>query len=89
MDIKNYLFEENISQSSFAKRLGITKSYLSRIITGKQEPGRFLIEKIEFITRGKVKIKKSLKKRCDTEINEIKNCEVQNAFSEREKPKSD
>ncbi|MGL4676473.1 MAG: XRE family transcriptional regulator [Brevinema sp.] len=46
MDIKNIRESMDMTQTEFAGRLGVTKSYISLIENGKQEPSRSIIKKI-------------------------------------------
>jgi len=56
MELKKYLKKCNMTQTYFAEKLGITRFYLSGIISGKRKAGKFLKEKIRRLTRGQVKI---------------------------------
>lgn len=54
MELRFYLLINSIPHVHFARKLGITKEYFSRILSGKNKPGKFLLEKIKRMTKGKV-----------------------------------
>jgi DNA-binding transcriptional regulator YdaS (Cro superfamily) len=45
------------AKADMAKKLGITKTWLSLIVTGKKIPSPILCNTIELLTKGKVKRK--------------------------------
>ena len=54
-ELRDYLFQNGITHTKFAERLGISKHYLSRILAGKHIPGKLLLEKIQRLTKGHIK----------------------------------
>jgi len=54
MDLREYLFRNEISITDFARKMDISRAYLSRIIWGHLHPGPKLIKKIRKATRRKV-----------------------------------
>lgn len=54
MKLKIYLCTNNITQTDFAKKLGISRSHLNLIVSGKQRPSKSLANLIETITEGEV-----------------------------------
>jgi transcriptional regulator with XRE-family HTH domain len=55
MKLNEYLERENEKASDFAKRIGLSRSFLSLIISGKRNPSPRVALKIEGATRKKVK----------------------------------
>jgi len=47
-------FDPPVRQSDFCRHIGIDKSYLSRILGGKQRPGLTVAVQIESATLGRV-----------------------------------
>ncbi len=51
MDYKNILYEyrktKNIQQEDLSKAIGVSQAYISQIESGKRNPSRRLIEKLE------------------------------------------
>ncbi len=66
--LKEYLFFKNISVTSFAKELRISRTYLSNITTGRSIPSRLLSEEIERRTNGEVKSDSFAKPKSEEEI---------------------
>ena len=56
MNLDEYLFRKKISKTDFAKRVGITRNYLSLISLGRSLPSKRLAKDIEFETGGEVTI---------------------------------
>lgn len=56
MKIKEYLGSIDMTVQSFSEALDIHPRYLSRIIHGRETPGRKLCKNIELLTEGKVKL---------------------------------
>jgi len=54
MLLKDFLEENGIRHNWFAKKLGISPSYLSEIVNLKKVPNPKLAKKIEELTKGKV-----------------------------------
>lgn len=54
MELKEYLFRENISATEFARRVGMSREYLSRVKNHKIKPSRHLARSIMTETQGKV-----------------------------------
>lgn len=54
MILREYLKENRITVKDFAKQLGISRSYLSRVVWGQVKPGAMLARFIELETKGKV-----------------------------------
>lgn len=49
--IEIYLEQTNISRAEFARRAGISKSYLSNILAGRRSPGNIsLLQRIAGVT---------------------------------------
>lgn len=61
MNLREYLFYNNISVTDLAKKLAISRSHLSKVIHGKIPFGPKLANKIEIITDGKIKANNLLK----------------------------
>ena len=55
MNLRRFLFENNITVTTFAKLIGVERSYLSRVIHGKHPYTKKLSKKIEIHTGGRVK----------------------------------
>ena len=54
MDLRKYLFENRISQTSFAKKIGYNKNSLALIYHGKRKPGKGMALAIKYATNGLV-----------------------------------
>ncbi len=54
MDLDEYLWRSKTSRVDFAKLLGISRSHLQQIISGKRNASIKLAKKFEEITKGKV-----------------------------------
>jgi DNA-binding XRE family transcriptional regulator len=54
MDLDEYLFRKRISQTDFAKDLGISRNHLGEILRGRRTPSVKLAKKIEELTQGEV-----------------------------------
>ena len=54
MNLKFYLFNENLTQTEFAKRIGYTREYVSAISRGKIIAGKKVAREIEKATNGAV-----------------------------------
>ena len=52
--LRHHIDRLGISQTAFAERLGVSKGYLSQILSGKREPSRELIQRIDQATEGHV-----------------------------------
>jgi transcriptional regulator with XRE-family HTH domain len=44
---KRYLLDENLTATQFAKKMGYTRPYVSRIINGNIKPGRKFLEELQ------------------------------------------
>lgn len=53
-NLRAHIDRLGISQNAFADRIGVSKSYLSQILSGKREPSREMIQKIDMATGGSV-----------------------------------
>lgn len=53
-NLREHIDSLGISQNAFADRIGVSKGYLSQILSGKREPSRDLIQKINAATDGAV-----------------------------------
>jgi len=53
--LQQWLKENNIKVSDFAKRLGIHRTYLSDIVNGHETPSYTLAKLIEYETNGEVR----------------------------------
>lgn len=54
MTLREFLKDNRITVTDFAKKLGCSRSYLSRVIWGDIKPGKMLAKVIELETKGKV-----------------------------------
>jgi DNA-binding XRE family transcriptional regulator len=54
MDLDEYLFRKRISQTDFAKHLGISRNHLGEILRCKRSPSVKLAKKIGELTQGEV-----------------------------------
>ena len=54
VDLDEYLFRKRISQTDFAKDLGISRNHLGEILRGRRTPSVKLAKKIEELTQGEV-----------------------------------
>ena len=54
MNIKEYLFRNDITASDLARKIGVTPAYFLLIKNGKLKPGRYLAKAIELATSGQV-----------------------------------
>ena len=61
MDLRIYLYTNRISITDFAKKLLVSRPYLSQICLGNLTPSRRLARDIELATQGKVSIDELLK----------------------------
>ena len=66
MDLDEYLFYEKkknkeFSETSFAKKLGFTPGYFSRILNKQQLPSAHFLYQLDKLTEGKVDVLKMLK----------------------------
>lgn len=52
--LRSYIARLGISQNAFADQIGVSKGYLSQIASGKREPSREMIQKINVVTNGDV-----------------------------------
>jgi hypothetical protein len=67
MDLRTYLWKNNLKLVDFAEKIGCSRPYISLVCNNKKIPSRKLAEKIEELTHGHVKAqifrkKKRLKK---------------------------
>lgn len=60
MWIDEWLFKEGISASEMARRMGIDRAYLNKIITGKKTAGPKIAKLIVEITNGEVPLEEIL-----------------------------
>jgi DNA-binding transcriptional regulator YdaS (Cro superfamily) len=54
VELKDYLSKKKISQSNFAKKVGITRAHISQIVNKKTNLSTLLAKHIENITEGDV-----------------------------------
>lgn len=54
MDLDEYLFRKRVSQTEFAKELGISRNHLGEILRGRRSPSVKLAKKIEELSQGEV-----------------------------------
>lgn len=54
MDLRRYLFENNISQKEFAKRIGYTPNYVNMLCKGRLKPFKPVAHAIKMETKGMV-----------------------------------
>jgi len=57
MDLRKYLFENRISITEFARKVRYSRNYLNQVILGHQVPSKKLVEIVEEVTEGKVKMR--------------------------------
>lgn len=62
MDLQEYIYRKNMTNSQFAKLLGINRSYFSSCINGRLPFSKRLKFRIEYLTEGQVTYKKLLEK---------------------------
>jgi transcriptional regulator with XRE-family HTH domain len=62
MHLKRYLFENNITQKEFAKKIGYTSNYINMIVNDRLKPFRPLALAIEKETNGTVHFEKTREK---------------------------
>jgi DNA-binding transcriptional regulator YdaS (Cro superfamily) len=63
MDLREYLFRNNIKVSEFAQMINYSRQHVSGVIHGTYKPGRKLAEAIEKATNGEVKARDLNKKK--------------------------
>lgn len=61
MQLKDYLYTESISSTSFAKSLGVNRSYLCEIKNRRVKPSKHMAKLISLETHGKVTLDDLLK----------------------------
>jgi transcriptional regulator with XRE-family HTH domain len=54
MNLRDYLHFERITQADFAKMIGVSRFWMSRVTNGDMPPGKKLAKLIEEKTGGKV-----------------------------------
>ncbi len=54
MKLKRWIKKEGLTQTVAAARIGMTDAHLSYLIAGKRRPSVSTIDRIDFITSGKV-----------------------------------
>jgi predicted transcriptional regulator len=54
MDLIEYLNDQGIKKSFFAKQIGVTPSSVSAYCKKRRKPNKFIIEKIAILTKGEV-----------------------------------
>lgn len=54
MNLREYLFFEKLSVTNFAKKIGISRTHLTAVISKKTRPSLHLSKLIEIETKGKV-----------------------------------
>jgi len=52
MNLREYLFKNDITSTKFSNMIGCSGAYLSRIMNGKVVPGKRLIQDIVDLTEG-------------------------------------
>ncbi len=57
MDLREWLFRQEIQTSFFAKILGFNAEYIRKIKRGTIMPGKLLAQEIERVTEGAVTVK--------------------------------
>lgn len=53
-NLRQHIDSIGISQNAFADRIGVSKGYVSQILSGKRMPSREMIKKIDSATNGSV-----------------------------------
>jgi transcriptional regulator with XRE-family HTH domain len=61
MDLREYLFRNNLHLSDFAKIVNYSRQHVSGVMHGTIKPGKKLAEAIEKATNGEVKAEELLK----------------------------
>lgn len=54
--LKEWMKENRYTITAFAKKLGISRNYLSQIVNNNKKPGKLLKDLIESVTEREVKI---------------------------------
>lgn len=54
MDLATYIRKERTNKSAFAKKAGLSKSFIGRLIAGKCQAGWDAVEKIKIASDGRV-----------------------------------
>lgn len=67
MDLREYLFRQRISVTDFAKLIGCSRAYISKIVNDQIRPGKRLAKDIELITNGEVTAEELLKGKKENE----------------------
>lgn len=52
--LREYIDRIGVSQNTFAEHIGVSKGYLSLILSGRRSPSRMMIQKIDRATDGRV-----------------------------------
>lgn len=53
-NLREHIARLGVSQSTFADRIGVSRGYLSQILSGARSPSREMIQKIDQATGGSV-----------------------------------
>ncbi len=57
MNLKAWIYANDLTIEKFSENLGISRVYLSRIISGNLVPSKKLANEIQMATNGKIKAK--------------------------------
>lgn len=60
--MKEYLFYKQKSVTDFAEEIGVSRSYMNKIVLGKVKPSKFLAKAIENATKGEVSANEIIEK---------------------------
>ena len=82
MKLSDYLKIKEMNHSELAKKLGVTRSYLSQIVYEKNRPSVSLAKKIQEITNGYVTVTELL---CPEDYKKLDPDEILKAITDYEK----
>jgi len=54
MDLREYLFQSNLTVAELARKLGVTRVYLHYCLKGSRIPSKELLTKISELTNGQI-----------------------------------
>ena len=60
MKLRKYLWDNQLCMSTFAQKMGYSRSYMSEIMRGKLKPGKRCARDIEIATGGYITAKEML-----------------------------
>ncbi|MCB1115641.1 MAG: helix-turn-helix transcriptional regulator [Chlamydiia bacterium] len=56
MNLKEYLKSRSVTHKNFGKMIGVSQSYVTRIVLGNQNPSLALMQRIIEVTDGEVNV---------------------------------